>query len=238
MIHTVRVFSGLEEASAFAAEFTAGLARQAVRERGRFTLALSGGTTPRRYFERLAILGNNDGIDWNAWQVFFADERYVPLDDPLSNHLLVREAFLSRARIPEQNVHPVPVNLPSLDEAAEQYERELRRVLGEDGAFPRFDLIHLGMGSDGHTASLFPDDPALAENFRWTAVVPRPGLKPRVPRVTLTLPVLCAARQAMFLVSGEYKCALAERIATGRETAALPAAMVKPEGGVVWVAAR
>jgi len=238
MSATVQLLTGLEEASRFAADYTAKLARQAVQDRGVFYLAVSGGATPRRYFEMLAAQSGAGAIAWDKCHIFWADERFVPHDDALSNYLLAKQAWLARIAIPAANIHPVPTNEPDPQAAAEAYETLLRQVMGAGGDFPRFDLVHLGLGSDGHTASLFPGDPALLEKTRWTASVPMAGLKPKVPRITLTLPALNAAERALFLISGEYKIALAERILSGRETASLPAAMVAPKGGTVWVVAQ
>ncbi|MBF0515417.1 MAG: 6-phosphogluconolactonase [Desulfovibrionaceae bacterium] len=234
----MQICRDLGEAARFAAGYTAQAARESIRDHGAFFFAVSGGTTPRRYFEELAALGSDEGIAWDKWRIFWADERCVARNDPLSNYRLAKDALLARVAIPEANIHPAPTGEASPQAAAAAYEQTLRRELGEAAAFPRFDLIHLGMGADGHTVSLFPGAPALAETKRWTAWAAEDGLKPKVPRITLTLPVLNAARRVLFLIAGEYKIALAKRIAGGRETAALPAAMVAPDGEVVWVAAQ
>jgi 6-phosphogluconolactonase len=238
MGNTVQQCLGLEEAARFAAGYTARLARESIRDRGVFYFAVSGGATPRRYFEHLAALSATEAIAWDKWRVFWADERFVAKDDPLSNYRLVKDALLSRVLIPEANIHPVPTEEPSPRAAAAAYERTLRQVPANGGEVPRFDLIHLGLGADGHTASLFPGDPALTETKRWTAWVETPGCGAKAPRITVTLPVLNAARRVLFLLGGEYKIALVERIVSGRETAALPAAMVEPQGGVTWVVAQ
>jgi 6-phosphogluconolactonase len=238
MGNTVQQCLGLEEAARFAAGYTVRVARESIRDRGIFFWAVSGGATPRHYFEELAAKSGTEATQWDKWHIFWADERFVDQDDALSNYRLVKDALLARIKIPEANIHPVPTAEPSPAAAAEAYETTLRQVMGSEGDFPRFDLIHLGLGADGHTASLFPGDPALTENKCWTTWVAMAGIKPKVPRVTLTLPVLSAARQVLFLVSGEYKIALVERIVSGRETAALPAAMVEPQGGVMWVVAQ
>ena len=173
------------------------------------TIALAGGTTPRALYERLAATD----LPWSRTEVFFGDERCVPPDHPDSNYRMAREALLSK--VPAR-VHRMPGE--TCDAAA--YERELRGVFGAGG--PTFDLVILGLGSDGHTASLFSGDPAVAERKRWVMRVSRPDH----PRITLTLPVLSAARVALFLVAGAAKREALQRL-LARE--AVPAALVEAE---------
>jgi len=223
-------FPGLEEASSRAAGLTASAARSAVAERGRFSLALSGGATPGRYFELLA----QEELPWDQVHVFWADERLVSPDSPDSNFRLAQERLLARAPIPEGNVHPMAGgDFPPL-EAAAAYEAELRAFFGHE-AFPAFDVIHLGLGGDGHTASLFPGQPALSERQRWVVPVNYAGASPPVTRLTLTLPVLNAARLAFFLVSGPDKARLAREILTGGDEGR-PAGLVRPAGKLFWLA--
>lgn len=179
------------------------------------TLVLAGGRTPRPVYARLAGLP----YDWQGVDVFFSDERCVPPDHPDSNFRMAREALLSR--VPAR-VHP----MPGASCGAASYEAELRSLFG-DGP-PSFDLAFLGMGADGHTASLFPGDPALGERERLVARVAGPGH----PRLTLTLPVLSAARLAVFLVAGAEKRQALQRVLAGEP---LPAAMVAARR-VVFVA--
>jgi 6-phosphogluconolactonase len=154
------------------------------------TIALSGGSTPRAVYERLAGVS----YPWEEVHVFFGDERCVPPDHPDSNYLMAREAVL--AHVPAR-VHPM------YDCDADAYERELRDVFGE--GVPAFDLIFMGLGPDGHTASLFPAKPALEVQDRLAVYVPQPGMDPQHPRLTLTLPVFQNAKLMVFLVSGEDK---------------------------------
>jgi 6-phosphogluconolactonase len=230
------------------ASLVASEAAEAVRERGVFTLALSGGSTPRRMFELLAGRG---GLDWGRVQVFWVDERCVGPDDAASNYRLARETLLDRVSIPAGNVHRMPGETSPCAAAADGYEQELRRVFAELGAqdgaepgpgdgVPAFDLIHLGMGGDGHTASLFPGSPLLGEERRLVAAVEAAG-SPPVERLTLTLPVLNAARAVLFLVSDTGKGGVLDRVLRpaelGGPDTSLPAALVRPAGTLVWMIA-
>jgi 6-phosphogluconolactonase len=159
------------------------------------TIALSGGSTPRPFYEALA----RTPYDWDGVHAFMVDERCVPQTHPDSNFRMVSETLL--ARVPAV-VHPMRGSTCDAD----GYEADLRAHFGAgDGGVPRLDLCIMGIGDDGHTASLFPDDPALDETDRWVVRVPTPGMAPMHPRLTLTLPVLNAARHALFLVAGESK---------------------------------
>lgn len=229
----LELFADLESACARAASLTARAAREAVATRGRFTLALSGGTTPARYFEQLAELD----LPWQAVHIFWADERLVAHDDPASNLALARAHLLDRAPIPESNIHPMTdpaLPLEALEAQAKACESMLRGFFGEEG-FPAFDAVHLGVGDDGHTASLFPGQPALDERERWVLPVVYDKSKPPVPRLTLTLPVLSAARLVFFLVSGKGKTVLAREIVEGRGDG-YPASQVRSDGVSFWLA--
>jgi 6-phosphogluconolactonase len=182
----------------------------------RFAIALSGGSTPKATFALLAGDGYRDRIDWRRWHVFFSDERRVPLDDERSNYRSAREALLSRVPIREAQVHPLT--------DADVYEGLLRAFFGEA---PDFDLLMLGMGDDGHTASLFPGSIALLEEERW--VIAPPDVVQGMARLTLTLPALNAARRTIFLVSGASKADALRRIRSGEQ---LPAGMVR---GAEWL---
>lgn len=229
----LELFADLETACARAASLTTRAARDAVAARGRFTLALSGGSTPARYFEQLAA----QDLPWQAVHVFWADERLVAQDDPASNYALARAHLLERAPIPEPNIHPMTdpeLPLDALEIQARTCETMMRGFFGVSG-FPAFDAIHLGVGDDGHTASLFPGQPALDERERWVLPVVYDKSKPPVPRLTLTLPVLNAARLVFFLVSGQSKVKLARDILEGRG-GGYPASLVRSDGGSVWLA--
>jgi 6-phosphogluconolactonase len=200
----------------------------ATAKEGAFAVALSGGTTPRTLYEQLSKPPYRDSFPWSRTHWFWGDERFVPHDDPLSNYRMVREALLSRAPIPTVNIHPIPTEGTTADEAASAYERELKFFYGAaqlDPARPLFDVTFLGLGPDGHTASLFPGSAVLAERGRWVAAVV--GTKAEA-RITLTYPTLESSRQAAFLVAGEAKRAMLERLRRGDDN--LPAGRVHPTG--------
>ena len=230
----VLVFDDLEALSLSAAERLGGVAREAVRGRGRFSLALSGGHTPRRLYALLAEGGAGD-LPWDRIHLFWGDERFVPQSDPASNFRMVREALLERIPVPPGNLHPVPVGLGSPVEAAAAYERELRAFFASEGE-PAFDLALLGLGDEGHTASLFPGSPALAERHAWVAAAEAaPGIIPR-SRITLTLRGLSAARAIWFLVAGAEKAPVVRILVDGSEAevAGLPAGRIGGAGPVTW----
>ena len=233
----VRAYPDLEALSAAAAESIVGLARESVGERGRFSIALAGGNTPKRTY-RLLVGRHRDEIEWPSWRILFGDERFVPWDDDRSNFKMACDTLLADAPIPKDHVHPVPTRTPTAGGAADAYEQTLRRVLAgsaaEQGAI---DLVLLGVGPDGHTASLFPGSPALAEQTRWACAVDAPTtVQPAVPRVTLTLPILNAARNVIFLVAGSDKRPVIAEILRGAETARrYPAAMVSGAGSTLWM---
>lgn len=209
-------------------------ALEAVAARGRFMLALAGGDTPRRTYARLAAAPRRDAMPWASTFVFFGDERCVPLDHADSNYRMARETLLDQVPLPSEQVFAMPGDAPDPDAGAVAYARTLAQVLSlRRGEVPRFDLVLLGMGLDGHTASLFPGSPVLKEIFRPVAAVHATAAA--IPqRITLTLPVLNAATNVLFLVSGPEK-AKAVRAVLG-ERALLPAGMVQPEKGrLVWM---
>jgi 6-phosphogluconolactonase len=217
-----------------AAELWVAAAASAIGASGRFAVALSGGATPQGLYRLLAAAPYASGVDWSRVHVFWGDERCVPPDDPASNYRMAREAFLSRVPIAPERVHPVPTVDLSPEDSARRYERDLQSFHGGatlDAAKPLFAAILLGLGDDGHTASLIPGHPALAERRRW--VVPVAGARPEV-RITLTIPVLGSSRSTAVLVSGSGK-----RHALGRALAAdlaLPTTAIQPAGQWIWLA--
>jgi 6-phosphogluconolactonase len=210
------------------------LAGEAIEQRGHFAVALAGGGTPAGLYRRLAQEPQRGQVNWPRVWVFFGDERCVPPDNAESNYRMARETLLASVPLAEQNIHRVHGEKPA-EQAAAQYAQELRAKLGPG---PSFDLVLLGMGEDGHTASLFPGMPALAIRDEWVVASDVPVyVRPQVRRVTLTLPVLNAARQVLFLVAGGNKAG-AVRAVLGEQEAAqpLPAALVRPEaGGLTWL---
>lgn len=216
-----------------AARFFAARAQQAVAERGMFYVALSGGSTPRALFEVLAGAPFRDQVDWSRTQVFFGDERFVPADSPESNYRMANETLLSRVPIPERFVHRVATEDMTPEEAAALYDEGIRRVfrVGLSEA-PQFDLILLGLGPDGHTASLFPGSMAL--NVRDTLVVANFVEKMDSWRITFTYPLINAARCDAFLVQGREKAERVRQALAGQ--ADLPAAHVQPaQGELIWL---
>ena len=246
MTRDIRTFADIEALSeASAAEIVAS-ARESVNARGRFTLALAGGSTPKRTYELLATRHRGD-IDWERTIVVFGDERFVPPDDQRSNYRMAREALLDRVPIPVTSIHRVPSEATSVHEAADGYERTLRNELRESANDPTpdssgteahtVDVALLGVGPDGHTASLFPDAPELQERSRWVLPVAAPRhVQPSVERITTTLPFLNAARLAMFLVAGADKRVVIGEILSGAPAGRrYPAAMVAPSGRALWM---
>jgi len=199
------------------------------------SVALSGGSTPRVLYELLANAGEpfRDQIAWDQTHFFFTDERHVPPDDPDSNYRMVNEAMFSRIPVPKQNIHRVPAENQVAGDAAKEYETDLRKFFG--AAIPAFDLILLGLGEDGHTASLFPHSPALNETQR---LVVAPFVeKLNSYRITLTLPVLNNGKSVVFLVTGASKAEiLNEIIKTKRNPDLYPAQAISPTNGAVsWL---
>lgn len=223
-----RVFRDGEAVAEAAAEHLRMICAEAPNER--IAICLSGGATPKRLYQRLAGPNYAD-LPWPRLHWFFGDDRAVPWDDPLSNVRMVREAFGEDGPIPPGQFHPVPTD-GGAEDGARRYEALLKRFYGAeslDPARPLFDLVFLGLGEDGHVASLFPDKPALLETSAWAVAVPEAGMTPFVPRISLTFPVLASARSVLFVVSGAGKRDPLARLAAGID---LPAGRV--EGSPTW----
>ncbi|HEY3569369.1 MAG TPA: 6-phosphogluconolactonase [Thermoanaerobaculia bacterium] len=232
----VRVFDGVSELMRATAEEIVLAARQAADDHGRFTWALAGGSTPRAVYELLASDFYRERMPWSAIHFFWGDERHVPPDHPDSNYRMAREAMLDRVPVPAENVHRIPAEEPDAQRAAAEYESVLRVSFSlSSGEWPRFDLILLGLGKDGHTASLFPGGDAVRESQR---LVVAPWVEAQKTfRITLTPPVLNHARRAMFLVSGEEKAEALHAVLEGaREPERYPAQIV--EGNRLWMVDR
>lgn len=205
----------------------------AIANHGRFLVALSGGNTPRAVNAELAAQ-HKHSLPWDQIFIFFGDERHVPPEDPESNYRMARESLLSKVPIPEENVHRVLAELPA-PAAAVQYEMDMRTFFRlPAGAWPRFDLIFLGLGDDGHTASLFPGSLALKEQSR--IVVANWVDKFNGYRITFTYPVLNHAEQVAFMVSGASKAQILKEIVTSSSQDSYPAQCVRPEDGkLLWI---
>ena len=226
---SVRVYEIPEKLAEAAAREFAAKAAEAIEEHGRFAVVLAGGSTPKAMYGILAR-DYSDSIDWSKVHVFFGDERTVPPDHEDSNYRMAREALLDHIRV--GSVHRMRCELTP-DEAAAAYEEQLREFFGSE-ELPRFDLILLGIGGDGHTASLFPETPALEVRDRWVVANPVPKLD--TIRTTLTIPVINAARSVAFLVAGEDKAeALKEILEGDADPRKYPARLIQPPGGPDWM---
>lgn len=226
---SVRVHEDVRELAAAAARSFAEEAKAAIERYGRFTVALAGGSTPKATYETLASeYGSPSDLDWSKVHVFFGDERTVGPDHEDSNYRMAKDALLSR--VPVGSVHRMRGEFPP-PEAASLYEEELTAFFGGP---PRLDLVMLGIGDDGHTASLFPRTPALDIDGRW--VVQNPVEKLGTTRLTLTVPAINAARKVVFLVAGEGKAeALAEILEGDADPRDYPAKLIKPMDGPDWM---
>jgi 6-phosphogluconolactonase len=234
----IRKLTTPQELFEAAAEEVVHAANQAVSERGRFSVALSGGSTPRNLYNLLATNARTS-LPWDRMFFFWSDERHVPPTDPESNYRMADEAMLAKIPVPAGNVFRVPAENPDAAAAAAAYQETLRRFFSlQPGQLPRFDLILLGMGPDGHTASLFPETPALGEASQL--VVANWVEKLKASRITFTLPVINAASSVAFLVSGADKApalhAVLEGDAPGEQ---YPAKLVRPtDGKLIWLVDR
>ena len=220
------------ELSRKAAEQFVALARQAIAAHGRFSVALSGGSTPKVLYSTLASAEFNSQLAWRQIHLFWGDERCVAPDHTESNFRMVKESLLSKIVIPAENVHRMIGELEPAA-AASAYETELRQFFSfSQESLPRFDLILLGLGEDGHTASLFRDSSALNDTERWVATTYVEKLDAH--RLTLTFPVIINAAQITFLIAGQSKAAIVKEI-IATETCDYPAARIRPENGqLIW----
>jgi 6-phosphogluconolactonase len=228
----IRIFASAEHLFHAAADNFCSLGALAIRERGRFNVSLSGGSTPRGLYQELAKNFSTQ-LDWQKVFFFFGDERHVPPTDSESNYRMANESLFSKLAIPADHVFRIPAEMPDAGQAALAYEQTLRNFFRPSpGSFPRFDLVLLGMGPDGHTASLFPGTTALEEKEHW--VVANWVEKFSAFRITLTYPVLNSAACVMFLVSGGEKSEMVRR-ALKDPAADLPCQKVRPTNGeLIW----
>jgi 6-phosphogluconolactonase len=198
----------------------------------RVAICLTGGSSPKQLYQLLATEDCAKRIPWNRVHWFIGDERFVPATDPRNNMAMARKIFLDRLA-PKDHIHPIPTEVASPDEAATRYASELQAFYGADHldpAKPLFDLVLMGIGPDGHTASIFPGYPALAETKRWVVGVPQAHVEPFVPRVTLTLPALASCREMLFELAGAGKHAILRELS---EDESLPANQARSIGETV-----
>jgi 6-phosphogluconolactonase len=224
------------DAASLADEVAAWLTARAAATPERFVLSLAGGSTPKPLYQRLAAPGAADRFPWERTHILFGDERFVPPDHPASNARMARAALLDHVPIPPAQVHAMPTTLASPEAAATAYAATLATLYGAttlDPARPLHDVCLLGLGDDGHTASLIPGTPVLEERNAWVAVVGHG--RPEV-RLTLTYPPLESSRALVFLVSGAGKAAILDAVLSGGSS--VPAARLRPAGEVFWFADR
>ena len=221
----------LADTAALARHVAEWMTSAALAATGAFRVSLSGGSTPKALYTLLASDDFRGRFPWARVSWYWGDERFVPYDDPESNYRMAREAMLAKAPVLPENVHPVPTN-GTPEEAASRYERTLQAAYGAailDRARPLFDITLLGLGTDGHTASLLPNDPVLQERKHWVAAVSHG--RPEV-RITMTYPAIESSRQVAFLVAGKEKAAIFSAIRMGDTQ--VPAARVNPIGELIW----
>jgi 6-phosphogluconolactonase len=229
-----RRFQVLPDAQTIASEAAEHLIARIAANQMRPAICLAGGSGPKALY---ALLGSPDyraRIAWDRVHWFIGDERFVSADDPRNNMTVAREIFLNRCAPPD-NIHPIPTDAGDPDTAARLYERDLQTFYGAGhlgAARPLFDFVLMGLGPDGHTASLFPGDKALEETERWVVGVDRAHVEPFVPRVTLTLPALACSREMLFLVSGEAKRDILSKAMAGAD---LPGTRARSNGVTTWL---
>jgi 6-phosphogluconolactonase len=224
-------FEILSDQMALARRVAEWMTSAALAAKGTFRVSLSGGSTPKTLYRLLASDEFSGRFPWQRVFWYWGDERFVPYDDPDSNYRMGREAMLTKAPVPPENVYPVPVD-GSPQDAARRYEQTLQETDGGsvlDPARPLFDVTLLGLGADGHTASLLPGEPVLEERQRWVAAVSHG--RPEA-RITMTYPVIESSRHVAFLVVGREKAAILRAIRAGDSKA--PASRVRPVGELVW----
>jgi 6-phosphogluconolactonase len=225
----------LPDPTALARHVAEWMTNVALAAKGAVRVSLSGGSTPKALYTLLASEAFRDRFPWERVAWYWGDERFVPHDHPDSNYRMTREAMLAKAPVPPENIHPVPAD-GTPEDAALRYERILQAAYGADmldPARPLFDITLLGLGADGHTASLLPGEAVLQERQRWVAAVSHG--RPEV-RITMTYPVIESSRRVAFLVAGEEKAAIFRAIRAGRSQ--VPAARVRPVGELIWFADR
>jgi 6-phosphogluconolactonase len=223
------------DAEAMAHAAAARLVERVNAARGRAAISLTGGASPQGLYRLLAEEPWRSRVPWDRVHWFMGDDRFVPQSDPLSNMGMARRLFLDRVGAPPANVHAIPTDANYPEGAANIYEDELKAFYGAeqfDPSRPLFDLVLMGLGPDGHTASLFPGSRALAEQERWVLGVAKAGMEPYVPRVTLTFPAHASTREMLFLVDGEGKRDILRRVLSGED---FPAAQARADGDLVWL---
>ncbi len=230
----VRIFKDAEGLSEFAAEMFIELCNNAVSVKNRFSVALSGGTTPRRLYELLSGDKFKDKVDWSKIHIFFGDERFVPSDDPQSNFRMTRETLLSKVPIPIDNIHAIATESISPEEAAKKYSTEMELFF--NNKLPVFDLILLGVGSDGHVASLFPGSTVDTKVIRKSMAVITNAPKPPSTRLSLTLEAINSSLNVIMLVAGKDKADVVRKVINDKTQEKLVlATQIKPQKSITWI---
>jgi 6-phosphogluconolactonase len=228
----IEVFETPEALSEATAEFIIKLAYECIARRGKFSLCLSGGSTPELLFKLMAGADYRERLPWVQTFVFWGDERYVPMDDSRNNAFVARTLLLDKVGLPRENIFPMPVNLEPATAAAQAYTQTLETFFGKD--LPQFDLIMLGIGENAHTASLFPNTPVIHEQRAWVSALYVEEVK--MYRVTLTAPVINNAHNVMFLAAGKGKAEVLRTVLTAPyQPDKYPAQLISPVlGSLFW----
>jgi len=234
----VKSFPDLEKTCSALAERIVELSRESIEQKKTFSLVLSGGRTPRLFYNLLGTQYAGE-IQWNFVHLFWGDERWVPRNHQESNYAMAFETLISKVPIPQKNIHPMPVDARSPDKGADIYEKSLKDYFNNSESDVRgytFDAVILGLGEDGHTASLFPGNPALFESDKWVIPVQAPASYPTKDRLTLTFPAINISKNVFFLVSGKGKKKIVDSILKKESTQRkkYPAEMVQPKGQLSW----
>jgi 6-phosphogluconolactonase len=209
------------------------LSQQCIKARGRFTLVLSGGSTPKGVYQLMAGRPYAGRFDWKNIYLFVGDERFVPWTSERSNHKMIMEDLITGDQVRGSHFYPIPTGMPDAQSAALAYEKELTAFFAlKPGEMPVFDLMLLGLGTDGHTASLFPHHPALKETKRLVLEVKAQGIPEE--RVTLTLPVINHSRAICFVIEGQDKAPKLKQLRQGYQGPDLPASQIQPQGDIWW----
>lgn len=230
----LHVYDNAEQLARAAAELFVSLSASAIHVRGRFRVVLSGGSTPRRVYELLATNEFSRRVDWHAVELFWGDERYVPAEDHESNYRMTSETLLRNIPIPLENIHRIRTEINPPSAAASAYEIEIRNSFPSASSIPQFDLIFLGLGTNGHAASLFPHTAVLNEHSRLVAA--EFVTEVNMWRITVTVPLLNRGRTVAFLVEGQPKAEVLHEVLLGpSDPQRLPAQLIAPEGKLLWM---
>jgi 6-phosphogluconolactonase len=228
------VYGSADQLARATAELFVKVASESISTRGRFRVVLSGGSTPRRIYRVLSTSMFSDRVDWNRTDIFWGDERYVSADDSDSNYRMTADALLRHVPVPASNIHRVPTEISPPAAAASAYEEEIRQCCRDSASVPQFDLIYLGLGTNGHTASLFPHSPALREQSHL--VVADFVAEVNGWRITMSAPLLSRGRTVVFLVQGQEKAQVLREVLLGpSDPERLPAQLIAPEGKLLWM---